>query len=129
MDFYSTLKQEYKNNPDFYLIHIKQWLKYTKSINYIFSDDCDSFIEFLEHFNNIPICDKDTMYFYNAFQYYYKRHCVKEFIEDKATLTKALSIRKGRTQRKSTMNKSLKLLNLPYEIKKENSCWVLRKTE
>lgn len=129
MDFYSTLKQEYKNNPDFYLIHIKQWLKYTKSINYIFSDDCDSFIEFLEHFNNIPICDEDTMYFYNAFQYYYKRHCVKEFIEDKATLTKALSIRKGRTQRKSTMNKSLKLLNLPYEIKKENSCWVLRKTE
>lgn len=127
--FYNELKQKYKNNPDFYLSHIKQWLEYSKCINYIFSDNCDNFMEFLEHFKDKPIYDEDTMYFYNAFQYYYKRHCVKEFIEDKATLTKALSIRKGRNQRKATMNKSLQLLNLPYEIIKDNNCWILRETK
>lgn len=125
---YLDLINNYKNNPDFYLTLVKAWFK-TKSIRHIFSEDCKDFIDFLAYFENKPTSGESAENFYNAFQYYYKRYCVKKFNKNKNLLDKALNIRKGTTQRKATMNKSLKMLNLPYEIKKEKNCWVLRKTE
>lgn len=123
--FYIDLKNSYKANPDFYLSHIKRWLKTKKSINHVFAQDCNDFIEFLERFKNIPIPESEAEFFYNAFQYYYKRYCTEKFKDDSEALDNALNIRKGKTQRKSTMNKSLNAVELPYEIGKHNNCWII----
>lgn len=123
--FYLDLKNSYKANPDFYLIHIREWLRTKKTINHIFSEDCDNLISFLEHFKNTPISEQDSEIFYNAFQYYYKRHCIEKFKDNSEALEKALSIRKGRTQRKSTINKSLEIIELPYAINKHNNAWII----
>lgn len=119
--FYLDLKNSYKANPDFYLMYIRQWLRTERKINHIFSEDCDNLISFLEHFKNTPISEQNTEEFYNAFQYYYKRHCSEKFKNNSEALEKALSIRKGRTQRKSTINKSLESIELPYKINKHNN--------
>ena len=123
--FYLGLKNSYKLNPDFYLMHIRQWLRTEKKINHIFSEDCDNLISFLEHFKNTPISEQDTEEFYKAFQYYYKRYCVEKFKDNSEILEKALNIRKGKTQRKSTINKSLEIIELPYKLNKHNRSWII----
>ena len=123
--FYLGLKNSYKSNPDFYLMHIRQWLRTEKKINHIFSEDCDNLISFLEHFKNMPISEQDTEEFYNAFQYYYKRYCVEKFKDNSEILEKALNIRKGKTQRKATINKSLEIIELPYKLNKHNRAWII----
>lgn len=126
--FYTNLKENYSNSGYFLKI-IKNWLSNTsiKNCNPIGLTDCSTLNDFIKIYLDKPVVEKEI--FYNGFQQLYKLQCSKEFMTDSKKLEQALSIRKGTTQRKATINKSLKMLNLPYEIKKEKKCWVLRKTE
>ena len=126
--FYTDLKDNYSNSG-YFLETIKKWLSNTsiKNCTPIGLTDCSTLNDFIKIYLDKPVVDKEI--FYSGFQQLYKLQCSKEFITDSKKLEQALSIRKGKTQRKATINKSLKMLNLPYEIKKEKNCWVLRKTE
>ena len=44
-------------------------------------------------------------------------------------MKEVLKIKKGKEQRKATVNRSLEALGLPYKVKKERNCWVLRKKD
>lgn len=57
-------------------------------------------------------------------------YCYNVFItanNDEERFEKALSFRKGKTQRKATINRSLNFLGLPYKLDKKNNCWILHK--
>jgi hypothetical protein len=47
--------------------------------------------------------------------------------KEKEKYKAALAIRKGNTQRKATINRSLNFLELPYKLDKKNNCWILHK--
>lgn len=130
IEFYQEIIDNYKN-AEFLHNVIEEWLgkSCASIIKYINTPNSNTLNEFLEEFLNKPINENEHERFYAGFLQLYKVQCMKRFGDNSEMLDKALNIRKGKTQRKATMNKSLAILNLPYEIKKENCCWVLRKVE
>lgn len=66
--------------------------------------------------------------FYLAFQQRFKAHCYALCAGDEARLRELMGIRKGKTQRKASMNRGLAALSLPYQIKKEQNAWVVRQS-
>lgn len=95
--------------------------------------------EFLQRYLNRPVPSLDAAgedegnsqleRFYQEFQWCYKTYCYERYAADRAKLKELLRIRKGKDQRKATINHSLEALDLPYEVKKERNCWVLRKKD
>ena len=74
--------------------------------------------------------DRDGELFYQEFQLLYKMWCGEHLASNKEMLDKALNVRKGKTQRKATMNRELKIAGLPYHIIKRTnegtSCWIIQ---
>lgn len=108
-----------------YLVCIWLGIELTDLPVYIGIDSFDSLTDLLAAHLESPIPPEQQERFYQNFQYYYKRACISRFGEKTPELKCALSIRKGKTQRKLTINRSLDILKLPYQIVKRNRCWVL----
>lgn len=126
--FYWELKKNI-DNPDFYLKLIENWLEngLKSPIYYVGTSNCNMLDEFIELYLDNPIPKEEQETFYASFQTLYKKECAEKFANESIKLKNARSIRKRRTTRKAIINKSLATLNLPYEIKKEKNCWVLKK--
>lgn len=84
---------------------------------------------FLSHCAGKFLRQEDCEPFYQEFQRLFAQECQSRFPPDSDEALAARSIRKGVTQRKATVNRQLRLLSLPYELKKEHNCWVLRHTD
>ena len=87
-----------------------------------------SLSEFLESNLNQRITDIEP--FYQTFIELYNIYCYNIFMKEKKDeeiFKEALSIRKGSTQRKATINRSLYFLELPYQLYKKNNSWILCK--
>lgn len=124
--FYSDLKEN-AANPNYWQFTVLNWLQSNNSRpEHLTMENHESLEEFLRYHTDNPVPEAEQEAFYNEFQHLYKQHCYELFGNNKTELKASLGIRKGKTQRKATMNKSLALLNLPYEVKKEKNCWVLR---
>ena len=95
--------------------------------DYLSTDPCPSLEGLLTARLDAPIPQEEQERFYQNFQYYYKRACIGRFGEGTPELKRALSIRKGKTQRKLTINSSLAALDLPYRLVKRKKCWVLER--
>lgn len=80
----------------------------------------------IQNFLDKPIALEEQGNFYAEFQSHYKSECAKRFQDDPKQYEQALSIRKGKTQRKATINRELALLGLPYEVIKHKNCWLLK---
>ena len=118
------------NNPSLYYPHIVySWLGLatTGLPDYLSIDNFSSLDHLLAAYLNRPIPEEERERFYQNFQHFYKIRCVKQFGEGTTALKQALTIRKGKTQRKLTINKSLAMLDLPYQIVKRENCWVLER--
>ena len=128
--FYEYLKDSCANTQVYLNCH-KLWLdKQIISIhNEKIQSDKENFIDFLNSNVDNSISDQET--FYTSFLELYKIFCYNEFMQknprEKEKYKVALAIRKGNTQRKATINRSLKFLDLPYQLDKKNNCWILHK--
>lgn len=91
--------------------------------------DTNNLIDFLNMNVDRKIVDRDA--FYESFLELYKIYCFNEYMKcnpvNAKMFIKALAIRKGNTQRKATINRSLNFLHLPFILKKENNYWILHK--
>ena len=83
----------------------------------------------LESWENqrVPISQQERVY--QEFVRLYKAYCYELYADNQPKLKEVLNIRKGKDQRKATVNRSLEKLDLPYVVKKERNCWVLRKKD
>ena len=127
--FYSKLKQ-FHNNTQMHIDFLNMWLKgQIASIRHeLIPPNISNLEEFLEENTNRNITDMEP--FYQSFIELYNMYCYNIFItanNDEERFEKALSFRKGKTQRKATINRSLNFLGLPYKLDKKNNCWILHK--
>ena len=127
LEFYSSLKKNSKD-PDNYLSVVKKWLQLPDdySINHIYAESCSSLEEFIAYYLNKVIIPEEFELFYSCFDYYFKKYCYNISEDNPDIYNKSLKITKGTAQRKATINNSLKCINFPYVVKKENNCWILR---
>lgn len=125
--FYQSLKENYYKG-DFFSNIIKDWFgESTKTVlSPVTMPNCNSLDDFITLYLDKTITDDTIEDIYNGFQQLYKMHCSTS-ITDSKKLKEALSIRKGRNRRISTINNELKFLDFPYKITKRQGRWVLRK--
>ena len=126
-DFYEKILSDKTDYLDF----VKQWL----------GMDCDgeiavaskwkfrNFKELLDYGLSNTIPNEDRAEFYNTFQKLFNNEIVEKSNNGAGQSLRdaAKRIRKSPKIRKSTMNKELKLLELPYEVIKKNKEWTIEK--
>lgn len=113
------------DDPQAYPRLVRQWLEDELGQTFDATGEA-SLPDFLRARLDRPIPEEEQEAFYRAFQQSFKAHCCALCGDDEARLRALLGIRKGKTQRKASMNRGLAALELPYEIKKEQGCWVVR---
>lgn len=126
-DFYSTLAAHYKEGAC-YEKTVLTWIKMEKSEPvYLGQTVSEGIIGFLSHWEGEKIQVVEWENFYKEFESLYNQECRNRFPIDSAEYQKAISVRKAPPRRKSTVNRQMQILRLPYKLNKENNCWVLHK--
>lgn len=126
-DFYSTLAAHYKEGAC-YEKTVLTWIKMEKSEPvYLGQTVSEGIIGFLSHWEGEKIQVVEWENFYKEFERLYNQECRNRFPIDSAEYQKAVSVRKAPPRRKSTVNRQMQILGLPYKLNKENNCWVLHK--
>lgn len=125
-NFYNDLL-EHDKKPNYFPKLVRSWL----GLDGVFPiylmnfSKCATLKKLLEKFLGKPIYEDQQEDFYNDFQALYKIECKKLFDNDDDKYEQSQKVRKGKTQRKATMNRELAILGLPCEFKKKDNCWEL----
>lgn len=126
LEFYADLL-EHAKEPQYYQKVALSWLNLSlDNISYLTNTRATSLIELLHSQLNTLILPEHQEAFYQDFQHFYKIHCYQLYENNKPELANVLSVKKGPAIRKSTINRELELLNLPFSLKKKNNSWVLQ---
>lgn len=126
-DFYGTLAAHYKEGAC-YEKTVLTWIKVEDSEPvYLGQIGSEDIIGFLSHWDGEKIQMAEWENFYKEFERLYGQECRNRFPIDSAEYQKAFSVRKAPPRRKSTVNRQMQILGLPYKLNKENNCWVLYK--
>ncbi len=126
-DFYGTLAAHYKEGAC-YEKTVLTWIKMEDSEPvYLGQIGSEDIIGFLSHWDGEKIQMAEWENFYKEFERLYGQECRNRFPIDSAEYQKAFSVRKAPPRRKSTVNRQMQILGLPYKLNKENNCWVLHK--
>lgn len=126
-DFYGMLAARYKEGAC-YEKTVLTWIKMEKSEPvYLGQTVSEGIIGFLSHWEGEKIQMAEWENFYKEFERLYNQECRNRFPIDSAEYQKAFSVRKAPPRRKSTVNRQMQILGLPYKLNKENNCWVLHK--
>lgn len=126
-DFYGMLAAHYKEGAC-YEKTVLTWIKMEKSEPvYLGQIGSEDIIGFLSHWDGEKIQMAEWENFYKEFERLYGQECRNRFPIDSAEYQKAFSVRKAPPRRKSTVNRQMQILGLPYKLNKENNCWVLHK--
>lgn len=126
-DFYGMLAAHYKEGAC-YEKTVLTWIKMEDSEPvYLGQIGSEDIIGFLSHWDGEKIQMAEWENFYKEFERLYGQECRNRFPIDSAEYQKAFSVRKAPPRRKSTVNRQMQILGLPYKLNKENSCWVLYK--
>ena len=126
-DFYGTLAARYKEGAC-YEKTVLTWIKMEDSEPvYLGQTASEDIIGFLSRWEGEKIRMAEWENFYKEFERLYGQECRNRFPIDSAEYQKAFSVRKAPSRRKSTVNCQMQILGLPYELNKENNCWVLHK--
>ena len=126
-DFYGTLAVRYKEGAC-YEKTVLTWIKMEDSEPvYLGQTASEDIIGFLSRWEGEKIQMVEWENFYKEFERLYGQECRNRFPIDSAEYQKAVSVRKAPPRRKSTVNRQMQILGLPYELNKENNCWVLYK--
>lgn len=126
--FYTDLLQNFYDESYFpKMVHSWLGLSEDKTTKYVTFSGCTTLKELMYSVLNEPIPEQLQELFYNEFQFLYTNMCKAIFCDDLEKCKEALSVRKGTTQRKATINRELAMLNLPYMLVKSKNCWILQK--
>ena len=126
-DFYGTLAVRYKEGAC-YEKTVLTWIKMEDSEPvYLGQTASEDIIGFLSRWEGEKIQMVEWENFYREFERLYNQECRNRFPIDSAEYQKAFSVRKAPPRRKSTVNRQMQILGLPYKLNKENNCWVLHK--
>ena len=126
-DFYGTLAAHYKEGAC-YEKTVLTWIKMEDSEPvYLGQTASEDIIGFLSRWEGEKIQMVEWENFYREFERLYNQECRNRFPIDSAEYQKAVSVRKAPPRRKSTVNRQMQILGLPYKLNKENNCWVLHK--
>ena len=126
-DFYGTLAVRHKEGAC-YEKTVLTWIKMEDSEPvYLGQTASEDIIGFLSRWEGEKIQMVEWENFYREFERLYNQECRNRFPIDSAEYQKAVSVRKAPPRRKSTVNHQMQILGLPYELNKENNCWVLYK--
>ena len=126
-DFYGTLAARYKEGAC-YEKTVLTWIKMEDSEPvYLGQTASEDIIGFLSRWEGEKIQMVEWENFYREFERLYNQECRNRFPIDSAEYQKAVSVRKAPPRRKSTVNRQMQILGLPYKLNKENNCWVLHK--
>lgn len=126
-DFYGTLAVRYKEGAC-YEKTVLTWIKMEDSEPvYLGQTASEDIIGFLSRWEGEKIQMVEWENFYREFERLYNQECRNRFPIDSAEYQKAVSVRKAPPRRKSTVNRQMQILGLPYKLNKENNCWVLYK--
>lgn len=126
-DFYGTLAVRYKEGAC-YEKTVLTWIKMEDSEPvYLGQTASEDIIGFLSRWEGEKIQVVEWENFYKEFERLYNQECRNRFPIDSAEYQKAVSVRKAPPRRKSTVNRQMQILGLPYKLNKENNCWVLHK--
>ena len=126
-DFYGTLAVRYKEGAC-YEKTVLTWIKMEDSEPvYLGQTASEDIIGFLSRWEGEKIQMVEWENFYREFERLYNQECRNRFPIDSAEYQKAVSVRKAPPRRKSTVNRQMQILGLPYKLNKKNNCWVLYK--
>lgn len=126
-DFYGMLAAHYKEGAC-YEKTVLTWIKMEDSEPvYLGQTASEDIIGFLSRWEGEKIQMVEWENFYREFERLYNQECRNRFPIDSAEYQKAVSVRKAPPRRKSTVNRQMQILGLPYKLNKENNCWVLYK--
>lgn len=126
-DFYGMLAAHYKEGAC-YEKTVLTWIKMEDSEPvYLGQTASEDIIGFLSRWEGEKIQMVEWENFYREFERLYNQECRNRFPIDSAEYQKAVSVRKAPPRRKSTVNRQMQILGLPYKLNKENNCWVLHK--
>lgn len=126
-DFYGMLAARYKEGAC-YEKTVLTWIKMEDSEPvYLGQTASEDIIGFLSRWEGEKIQMVEWENFYREFERLYNQECRNRFPIDSAEYQKAVSVRKAPPRRKSTVNRQMQILGLPYKLNKENNCWVLHK--
>lgn len=126
-DFYGTLAVRYKEGAC-YEKTVLTWIKMEDSEPvYLGQTASEDIIGFLSRWEGEKIQVVEWENFYKEFERLYNQECRNRFPIDSAEYQKAVSVRKAPPRRKSTVNRQMQILGLPYKLNKKNNCWVLYK--
>lgn len=126
-DFYGMLAARYKEGAC-YEKTVLTWIKMEDSEPvYLGQTASEDIIGFLSRWEGEKIQMVEWENFYKEFERLYNQECRNRFPIDSAEYQKAVSVRKAPPRRKSTVNRQMQILGLPYKLNKENNCWVLHK--
>ncbi len=126
LKFYNNIKSNF-NKPDFYIDLVKDWMQgnIIGEPKHIYFWDCDNLIDILEKYENIMINKEAQNSFYIGLLYNLKLYGYNKYGAESNIYISFLNIRKSEEQRKATLNRAFRILQLPYEIIKKNNCWVI----
>ena len=126
-DFYGMLAAHYKEGAC-YEKTVLTWIKMEDSEPvYLGQTASEDIIGFLSRWEGEKIQMVEWENFYREFEHLYNQECRNRFPIDSAEYQKAVSVRKAPPRRKSTVNRQMQILGLPYKLNKKNNCWVLYK--
>ena len=126
-DFYGMLAAHYKEGAC-YEKTVLTWIKMEDSEPvYLGQTASEDIIGFLSRWEGEKIQMVEWENFYREFERLYNQECRNRFPIDSAEYQKAVSVRKAPPRRKSTVNRQMQILGLPYKLNKKNNCWVLYK--
>ena len=127
IEFYNYLEEKKSETPKIYRDILMNWLGeriYNFENKWFFID----LIGFLDAYVGHTV--KDTKQFYRDFLELYAAYCNMLFensVIDEQGFAEKMKLRKGTGRNKSTINKALGNIELPYVIKKKNNCWIVEK--
>lgn len=124
IEFYGDLSQNYKDVYHYPRI-VKKWMGLEGSEpEFLDSDGFVNLDDFFQNYLGLKIEAEKQEKVYTTFQSLYEGECNKRFEKDSEKMEQAKNIRKGKTQRKATINRQLTMLDLPYKLIKRNNNWI-----
>lgn len=126
ISFYEELLSKNATPSYNYSQKVRKWMNYQENIihKYVSSIDYEYTYDLIKKYIGSTIPKNEQEEFYTKFITLYKYESCGIYADNPQKLKEALSVRKEKARRKSTINECLAFLRIPLELKKVKNEWV-----